>query len=134
MTLLMVDEKKYKEFLSGDLKKVEAEPNGLDPHSPGAKLDGGKIYADYTIGSFSNALEEVAKVATFGANKYTKNGWETVDEGVVRYQEAQMRHYLKRKQGEEVDPDSGLMHWAHEAWNVLASLELYLREKKNNNG
>ena len=38
------------------------------------------------------------------------------------------RHRLKRVR-ETHDPDSGILHLAHEAWNVLAELELALRKE-----
>lgn len=109
----------------------ETDPHGTDPHTPGAKLDAGKILADLVIGDFAHALEEVTKVGTHGAQKYTEHGWISVPEGIKRYSNAAKRHYLKRKQGETHDPDSGLPHLAHEAWNVLAVLELMLRESKS---
>ena len=37
-----------------------------------------------------------------------------------------LRHLLKHFSGEEVDLDSGQLHIAHVAWNVLAVLELML--------
>lgn len=110
----------------------EHDPHGTDPHTPGAKLDAGKILADLVIGDFAYALEEVAKVGTHGAQKYTEHGWISVPEGIKRYSNAAKRHYLKRKQGETHDPDSGLPHLAHEAWNVLAVLELMVRENHAN--
>jgi hypothetical protein len=51
---------------------TETDPNGLDPHEPGAKLDAGKIRPQLVLGGFSRALEEVVKVGTYGANKYTE--------------------------------------------------------------
>ena len=105
----------------------EVDPNGLDIHSPGAKVDHGKVYADSILAGFPRALWGVCEVGTFGANKYSLNGWQSVDAGIRRYREAAARHRLKRQMGEEVDPDSGLPHEYHEAWNVLAALELTLR-------
>lgn len=109
----------------------EVDPHGVDQHSPGAKLDSGKPRGDLVLGSFCRALASVVDVGTFGANKYTDNGWLSVPDGIKRYSDARMRHYLKRKAGENFDEDSRLMHLAHEAWNVLAELELTLREIEN---
>lgn len=72
---------------------------------------------------FPRAIEEVARVSEFGANKYTWNGWETVDGGVERYGEALARHLLKHGD----DPESWRLHAAHAAWNAMARLELMLR-------
>jgi hypothetical protein len=105
----------------------EADPNGLRPSDAGAKLDSGKIEADQLLGMFSRALTAVAGVGSFGARKYSMGGWQSVENGQERYADALMRHWLKMKGGEEVDPDSGLLHHAHLAWNALATLELKLR-------
>lgn len=107
---------------------MELDPNGVDQHAPGAKLDAGKHMGGRLLGLFSRALTAVSEVGTFGAKKYTEGGWQHVEDGFKRYEDAQMRHYLKRHMGEEVDPDSGLLHLAHEAWNALAKLELYVRD------
>lgn len=105
----------------------EFDPNGTNPHLPGAKLDGGKIRADLLL-DFKNALKEVAKVSTFGANKYTEGGWITVPEGEKRYKAALLRHLFE----DGTDPDSGLDHFAHLAWNALAVLELKIRRERDN--
>lgn len=108
-------------------KPLERDPNGLKPSDPGAKLDQGKVTADL-LEDFGLALMEVAKVGTFGAKKYSRAGWLQVDDGQNRYRAAKWRHLLTGKY-ESHDPDSGLLHKAHEAWNCLAELELLLREK-----
>lgn len=105
------------------------DPNGINQHAPGAKLDNGKPRHGLVLGAFSNALTEVAKVGTFGANKYSDNGWLSVPNGLARYTDAMLRHHFAEAGGEELDEDSGLRHAAHRAWNALAVLELMLREK-----
>lgn len=109
---------------------MEKDPNGIDQHTPGAKLDDGKPMVALMMSGFSLALLEVARVTTFGAKKYTPNGWLHVSDGVNRYNEAKHRHALYEMTGEVFDSDSGLMHAAHEAWNALAKLELQLRARK----
>lgn len=107
--------------------RVECDPNGVAQHSPGAKLDAGKVMPSLILTDMSRAVLAVAEVATFGANKYTKGGWLHVTNGQERYRDAADRHRLK--QGFELyDPDSELLHLAHEAWNVLALLQLKLME------
>lgn len=96
----------------------------------GVKLDTGKPRLDLVLGDFSNALWEVGKVGTFGANKYTDRGWQEVDNGIERYLSAMLRHYFKFKSGEEYDTESLLLHLSHLAWNSLAVLELYCKIKK----
>ena len=108
---------------------TETDPNGLKPKHPGAKLDQGKPECAQIFVMFSKALYDVAKVGSVGARKYSMGGWEHVENGFNRYDDAVLRHFLKRKQGEEFDKDSGLLHLSHEAWNALAKLELYLRSK-----
>lgn len=107
-----------------DLKtSTEQDPNGLSPHTPGAKLDATKPNCDLVFGGFSNALLEVAKVGTFGAQKYTDNGWKQVPNGVNRYRSAAYRHLLSN---DFLDNDSNLPHLAQAAWNCLAALELLI--------
>jgi hypothetical protein len=105
----------------------ELDPNGKDPHSPGAKLDAGKNRLGLVLGDFALALEQVGRVGTFGAKKYTDHGWISVPGGVERYTDAMYRHMLKEHTGEPVDFDTGLLHSAHTAWNALARLELVIR-------
>lgn len=110
------------------VNKIEADPNGISAHAPGAKLDAGKVRPSLIINGFARALLAVGEVGTFGANKYTENGWMEVQDGIKRYTDAKDRHRLKSA-FELVDPDSNLLHLAHEAWNALAVLELTLRQQ-----
>ena len=105
----------------------EFDPSGLSPHSPGAKLDAGKNRVGLVLGGFSQALLAVSRVGTFGANKYTPNGWRSVEDGEARYTDAMLRHHLWEASGELRDADSDLLHAAHRAWNALAVLELQLQ-------
>lgn len=104
--------------------QVETDPTGRGPHDLGAKLDGGKIRADLLL-DFRHALKAVAEVATHGAEKYAPGSWLHVPDGEVRYRAARMRHQLE----EGNDAMSGLPHLAHEAWNLLAELELRIRNE-----
>jgi hypothetical protein len=69
------------------------------------------------------AIEQVADVVTYGANKYTDNGWRAVPNGRARYTAALLRHVFAWIGGERVDSESGLHHLAHAACNVLFLLE-----------
>lgn len=109
--------------------RVEKDPHGKDAHEPGAKLDAGKVRPHLVLSGFSRAILEVSKVGTYGANKYTDNGWMEVPNGISRYSEALLRHYFSEQSGEQNDPDTKLLHAAHAAWNALARLELMLREQ-----
>jgi hypothetical protein len=95
----------------------------------GVKHDAGKVRPSLVIGGFSQALLAVADVATFGARKYTADGWRTVPDAIQRYTDAKDRHRLAGEV-EEADPESGLAHAAHEAWNALAVLELRIAARK----
>lgn len=105
-------------------RKSEADPDGLNPHAPGAKLDKGKPRPGLVLGDFARALQHVTNVGTYGAQKYTDRGWRSVSNGVSRYGDALWRHLLKDAEGEVNDPDTGIPHLAHAAWNALAILEL----------
>ena len=95
----------------------EKDPSGKSPNEPGAKLDHGKNKAG------GLALLAVSEVGTFGANKYSRGGWRSVENGT----DAMWRHLLK-EQHEPVDKDSNLDHAAHMAWNALARLELIIAQ------
>lgn len=107
----------------------EIDPNGLDQHSPGAKLDAGKPRMSLVLKSFARAIWKVCEVGTYGAIKYSADGWLQVENGEERYNDAELRHMFTRFMGEDLDPDTELEHLAHEAWNALAQLELALRKK-----
>lgn len=112
------------------LPSVQSDPYGKNQHEPGAKVDAGKVRMHLITGGMARALVEVAKIGTFGAAKYTDDGWVSVPDGFRRYEDAQQRHAAYRHMGEEFDPESGFAHLAHEAWNALAKLDLYLRQKE----
>lgn len=94
------------------------------------KYDGGKapIFRG-AVSYFPRAISAVAAVSAFGASKYAWKGWENVPDGFNRYSDAMVRHLAYEGEGEILDPDSGLLHAAHAAWNALARLELLIRER-----
>lgn len=97
----------------------------------GIKLDSGKNRLSLVFEGFSNALWQVGEVGTFGANKYTDNGWQSVTNPEERYTNALLRHLFKYYNGEVIDEESGLKHLAHLAWNALAILELSERNTQH---
>lgn len=119
----------------------EVDPNGLNAHEPGAKLDAGK--PDVTLLSqFGRALREVARVGDYGQKKYSRGGWLSVSDGVRRYTRAMVDHWFKEESEGVHDLDSHplmqqpewngkIRHDAQVAWNALARLELRLREQEN---
>ena len=108
----------------------EKDPNGLDPHTPGAKLDAGKPRPSLVLHGMADAISEVIAVAEFGAAKYTPDGWRSVPNGQARYTEAKLRHQMAAARGELIDPATGLRHAAQEAWNALAALQLQLEQEE----
>ena len=109
---------------------AEIDPRGLKSGDPGAKFDAGKVRPSLILNAMPLAILAVSEVGTYGANKYSENGWKDVDNGIARYTDAMDRHRIK--EGLEVFDDSGLMHAAQVAWNALARLELMLREQAAN--
>lgn len=96
------------------------------------KYDGGKapVFRG-AVAYFPRAISAVAAISAFGASKYAWKGWEGVDDGFNRYSDAMVRHLTYEGKGEVLDPDSGLLHAAHTAWNALARLELLIKEREN---
>lgn len=112
------------------IPKPERDPYAKGQHEAGAKLDAGKPRMGLVLGEFGNALKAVAEVGTYGAKKYSDNGWLDVPQAQERYTDAGLRHEFAYLAGEECDSDTNLLHLAHRAWNSLAVLELKLREMK----
>lgn len=108
----------------------ELDPSGKSANQPGAKLDAGKPRPSLILSDMARALSAVIDVATFGAEKYSPRGWLQVENGQERYRDAADRHRLAIAKGETYDPQSKLLHKAHEAWNVLAELDLMSREQQ----
>ena len=99
------------------------------PKSPtsidgGVKDDGGKPAWD--LFPF-DALNEVAKVLEYGKRKYAAHNWSKgMDWG--RMFGACLRHLAAWGRGENIDPESGLLHLAHAACCALMLLALTMRK------
>jgi hypothetical protein len=113
------------------LKPVETDPNGIDAKTPGAKLDAGKSpIVQGALAYFPRAIMAVANLSQVGAQKYSWKGWETVDDGENRYNNAMGRHIVYEEiEGiwDDGPGGSGELHATAIAWNALARLELVLR-------
>jgi hypothetical protein len=106
---------------------TEHDPTGRDQHEPGAKLDAGKPRPALVLGGFVLALRAVTEVGTlFGADY----GWRSVPDGTQRYTDDMLLHWLADPDGLSPDPDSGIAHATHLAWNALARLELMLAAQR----
>ena len=105
------------------LMEIGTDPTGRTVHDVGAKMDEGKVCAG-ALAEFRHALLAVAEVSTHGIEKYRRDSWPEVPDGITRYNDAMWRHLLQ--EGDDVD--SGISHKAHACWNMLAELELTIRE------
>lgn len=82
------------------------------------KIDEGKAQHSFIP---PKALEEVAKVLTFGAVKYSPYSWTKVESS--RYLDATLRHLNQTRDGDNKDAESGLSHLAHAITNLMFLLE-----------
>lgn len=110
---------------------ADKDPNGFQSNQPGAKLDAGKPRLSLVLLGFPHALTLVGEVGTYGAKKYTDNGWVSVPNGIERYSDAMLRHLLEEAIGPDIDRESELLHAAHVAWNALARLELMIQQRSS---
>ena len=65
-----------------------------------------------------DAVEEVVKVLTYGANKYEARNWERGIEYSRLFAAAQ-RHMVAWMKGEDIDPESNRHHLAHAVCELL---------------
>ena len=75
------------------------------------------------------AILEVAKVLTFGAEKYDAENWRKLDDLQNRYTAGALRHIFAHMDGEELDPETNLSHLAHALCCLLFKLEIELEER-----
>ena len=88
----------------------------------GTKLDQGKARWDLLPWA---AVEEVVDVLTYGAQKYSPDGWRRVPDAKSRYFAAALRHIAAYAQDETDDSESGQHHLAHAVCCLLFLLELF---------
>lgn len=111
--------------------RIKANKNVNEGESSmvGRKYDQNKMpLGRAVLAYFHKALLKVAEVSKKGAEKYgvtfEEQNWRQVEDGHLRYMDAAARHIAARLGGEVYDPESGLPHLAHAAWDCLAALEL----------
>lgn len=73
-----------------------------------------------------NLIEEIAKVREFGARKYSRANWRKGFK-YNRSIAAALRHIFAFNEGQDNDPESGLLHISH----ALCCLEHLLNDIKN---
>jgi len=111
------------EFKPGTVEPVEIRGTiATEVITDGLKNDSGKILMSLLFTGCPEALAGAAGVLTFGAHKYEAHSWKQVE--AERYLDAFYRHMYKCHIGEELDPDSGLLHIDHALTNLLFIREL----------
>lgn len=78
-------------------------------------------------------VEKIVEIYNFGAQKYAPNTWQNLPDGENRYRAALLRHMTAHCKGEFRDPESGLLHAAHMAWNAIAVLH-FAMQRENASG
>lgn len=96
------------------------------PDDGGVKHDQGKPM--FSLIS-ADAMEELAKVLTYGASKYQDHNWRKGFKW-QRVMDAAYRHLAEYNKGKRVDPETGLSHLAHAMCNIMFLIEF----EKNNIG
>lgn len=96
------------------------------------KSDAGKVQFDLLEDGAPNALLEIAKVMSWAVEVkgYHPHSWQEIPDAIRRYKAALGRHRNAIARGEVLDPESGLLHWAHAACCVIFITELELRSKQ----
>lgn len=69
------------------------------------------------------ALCDVARVMTYGAQKYAPDNWRKVPNGHSRYIDAALRHINTHLRDEFIDPESGECHLAHAVCSLMMAME-----------
>lgn len=119
-------------------KEVEPIPGVYRPALEERKV--GKVRVELVDDGFPLALREIARVMTWAqtAKGYKDHDWQNLPDAQVQLAAAASRHRSDQiiqhlvaglPLAECVDPESNIVHKAHEAFGVLAQLELMLREK-----
>lgn len=101
----------------------------------------GKIQIDLFDGGFPNAVMAVAEVMTWAAEHkgYKPHDWKNLPNPETEFSAAgsrhRVKHHIQRAENTPiagcVDEESKLLHKAHEAFNVLAQLELMITGRIN---
>jgi len=90
------------------------------------KYDDGKTRMGLIHTGLALPLMAIGEVLTYGAKKYKANSWQGLDNARERYTDALYRHLNAYHRGEQIDPESGLLHLAHAAVNLLFLLYFQL--------
>lgn len=100
-------------------------------NAAGNRMNVGKAQWSLMLRRMWPALREVVRVTEFGAKKYAPDGWWNRDLDDQETCTSAQNHLFAVMSGTYIDaagqvhhgqndPESGLPHWAHAAWNMLA--------------
>ena len=64
------------------------------------------------------SFEELVRVLEFGKQKYSRDNWKKGRPWLEIY-DATLRHLVSWREGEDIDPESGLSHLAHAQANLM---------------
>lgn len=107
---------------------IEIRPCFTNPG--GLKADDNKLRLDLIP---PEVIEMLGEIYTCRADKYGPGNWEHgFEDG--RLLAAARRHDLAIAKGERIDPESGLPHAAHAAWNYLTDEILRRRAEIDKKG
>jgi hypothetical protein len=109
--------------LSTTVKVDDVAPNAIWAPSQGLRFNTGKLRYDLLP---PDALEELVRVFTMGAEKYAPRNWEKGLSWMDCYA-SMMRHAQQWVKGEDRDEESGHLHTAHVQWNAMALTTFMLR-------
>lgn len=94
--------------------------------SPGLKNDGGKPELSMID---REAACQLARVLEFGKGKYARDNWRG---GIqwTRVIDAILRHAFAIADGEDIDPESGMLHSAHVMCNAMFLTNFYKNHRE----
>jgi len=75
-------------------------------------------------------FDAVMQVAEYGAKKYEANDWRK-GQSWTTLTNSTFRHLLAICCGQRVDPESGLLHAAHAAWNMCTMCHFLLEGRED---
>jgi hypothetical protein len=75
-----------------------------------------------------DALLEMVKVLTFGAQKYSPDNWRKLDDARTRYFDAANRHMWQWFSNERYDSESGYHHLAHAMASLMFIMQMDLED------
>lgn len=123
----------------GDYSKFDPYIDELQPGKPAQMADTGKVdlkeYKDKVPVDEMQWKAFGSPLGVYGVFKFAQQKYGNVSswrnrssDSKSKYLSAMIRHYFEIKNGEEIDPESGLHHGAAMAWNALSYLEFVIED------